>query len=92
MAVKKILDMRHMRELLQNESVDDNSFRVRKIPEINLDAWTLADLIDLDNIQADSEPPLTCSLTNVQVGAILDNPMYVPVWPSHTHSIECCAQ
>lgn len=91
-AVKKILDMRLMRGSGHDKSVGDDSFRVRKTPEINLDAKTLTDLIDLDSIQAGSEPPLTCSLTNVQVRAFLDNPMYVPAWPSHTQSIERCVQ
>lgn len=91
MAVKKIMDMRRMRESGHDESVGVDSFRVSKIPEINLNAKTLSDLIDLDIIQPGSEPPLTCSLTNVQVRAFLDNPMYVPSWPSHPEYTALCA-
>lgn len=83
-AVKKILDMRLMRGYGHDESVGDDSFWVRKTPEINQDAMPLIDLKDLDNIQAGSEPPLTCSLTSVQVRVFLDNLMYFLDWPSPT--------
>ncbi|KAK8387844.1 hypothetical protein O3P69_020037 [Scylla paramamosain] len=91
-AVKKIMDMRLTSGSGHDKSVGDDSFRVRETPEINLDAKTLSDLIDLDNIQAGSEPPLTCSLTSVQVRAFLDNLMYVPAFSSHSQSIEHCVQ
>ncbi|KAK8383358.1 hypothetical protein O3P69_019021 [Scylla paramamosain] len=91
-AVKKILDMKLMSGSGHDESVGDDSFKVRETPEINLDAKNLTDLIDLDNIQAGSEPPLTCSLTSVQVRAFQVNHMCVPGFPSHTQSIERCVQ
>ena len=35
-----------------------------------------------------NEPPLTCSLTTMEVRHFLDSPMAVPAWPSHTQSVE----
>ena len=62
------------------------SVRVRKTPEIELDATSLLELLNCQKVH--HEPPLTCDLTTSQVKQIINAPMEVPDWPCHTQSIE----
>ena len=85
---KKILEIRGIGD--ENVQVGDLSLRQRMTPEINADAKILIDLIDWRC--GITEPPLTCSLTTAKVKELLQTPMTVPDWPSHTQSIERCVK
>ena len=63
--------------------------RPRTTPEINPDAKSLYDMIDWTSSY---EPPLTCAMTTACLKTIIDSPMQVPSWPSHTQSIERCVK
>ena len=84
-AVDKIVEIRGDGD--EEVQRGDDSVRDRKTPNINENATKLADLIDW-NVEAVTEPPLTCSLTTMEVRQFLDSPMAVPAWPSHTQSVE----
>ena len=64
----------------------DSSVRVRKTPELNIEATSMSDLISWS--EGVSEPPLTCSLSTLQVKSLINTPMEVLNWPCHTQSIE----
>ena len=65
----------------------DDSVRDRKTPNINENATKLADLIDW-KVEEVTEPPLTCSLTTMELQPLIASPIVVPAWPSHTQSVE----
>ena len=73
-AVQMILNIRGE----ENDEAQLGDFRVRskKTPSINPDATTLSELIDWSD--GVSEPPLTCSMTTVEVKALVSQPMVVP--------------
>ena len=58
------------------------SVRVRKNPDIELDATSLLELLNCQKVH--HGPPLTCDLTTSEVKQIINAPMGVPDWPCHT--------
>ena len=83
-AVKKISELRGEGD--ENTQVGDKSVRYRKTPVINFESKKLTDIIDWS--EELTEPPLTLSLTTVEIKQFLDAPMQVPSWSSHTQSVE----
>ena len=78
-AVKTILKIR-----------DKNNFgdlrpRARKLPDLNVMAEKLEDLINWEDAK---EPVLTCSLSKEEIKMYLDSPMEVPYFSLHTQGIE----
>ena len=73
--VEKILNIREGAEF------GDMSIRVRKTPDINVDATSLIGLIDWSD---GHEPPLTCSISTSEIKGFIDPPKEVPAWPCHT--------
>ena len=86
-AVEKIMEIRGEGE--EESQVGDSSVRPRTTPEINAEAKSLYDMIDWTSSY---EPPLTCAMTTACLKTIIDSPMQVPSWPSHTQSIERCVK
>ena len=82
--VEKILAIRGEGD--PDTQLGDSSVRTRKTPDINCDASSIGDLISWS--EGVSEPPLTCSLSTVEVKNLIDTPMEVLNWPCHTQSIE----
>ena len=78
-AVEKILQLRGGKEL------GDMSCREMRKPLLNIQATTLADLIDWEDAK---EPALTCSLRSDQLRDIITAPMSVPFYPAHTQGVE----
>ena len=73
-----------------NDIPVDKPIRVRKNRPINPHAESLSELTDLSTNPM--EPPLTTHLTDAQLQEIVENPMKVPDWPSHTQSVERCVK
>ena len=73
-----------------NDIPVDKPIRVRKNRPINPNAESLSELTDLSTNPM--EPPLTTHLTDAQLQEIVENPMNVPDWPSHTQSVERCVK
>ena len=70
-----------------NPDYGNDKPRARILPDVNLMATTLQDLIDWD--QAEHEPPLTCSIPTAGLDYFLDTPMPVNTdWKSHTQAVE----
>ena len=86
--VDKILEIRGDGD--DQTQVGNDSVRPRKTPDINLDATSLLDLVDLSF--GASEPPLTCNLATSAIRKFVDTPMKVPAWSSHTQSVERCVK
>ncbi|QQP40751.1 Uncharacterized protein FKW44_017171 [Caligus rogercresseyi] len=82
--VEKILTIRGEGD--PNSQLGDSSVRMRKTPEINTEATSINDLISWSD--GVLEPPLTCSLSTLEVKGFINSPMKVPNWPCHTQSIE----
>ena len=71
---EKILNIREGAEF------GDMSVRVRKTPDINVDATSLIGLIDWSD---GHDPLLTCSLSTSEIKDFIDTLMAVPAWPCH---------
>ena len=80
-AISRILKIRGEGD--EVTQVGDSSIRVRKAPEINVNADQLADLITwhLNVI----EPLIIGNLTSATIKEFLNYPMEVPPWTSHTN-------
>ena len=83
-AVDKIIEIRGEGD--KENQVGNSSVRIRKTPDINEHAKKLEDLIDWS--QDVSEPPLTCFLTIKVIKYLINTPMRVPCWSTHTQSVE----
>ena len=69
----------------------DTSVRNFKIPDINLDATELQDLIEWST-EPVTEPLLTCALKDFELRDLIHTKMDIPDFPVHGQSIERCAQ
>jgi hypothetical protein len=87
-AVEIILKLRE--KYHEQSNTGGYSHRHRRTPDINIDAKNLFSLIDWSNNI--TEPPLTCNFTSSDIKDLIDNPMVVPQWNSHTQSVERCVK
>ena len=78
-AVTKILQIRGRNKLGNIKP------RPRKLPELNLDATQLQDIIDWDKAK---EPVMTCGLSKEDIKKFKETPMQVPYFCLHTQGIE----
>ena len=69
----------------------DSSFRVRLTPELNFSAEKLSQLISWDQIEV-TEPCFTAGMSASGIKNIVDCPLEVPPFPSHTQSTERCVK
>ena len=58
-----------------------------RVPEIDYDADNYHSLIDWESLQL-TEPPLTYDLTNDDLDKIIEEPLTLPPYRSHTQSVE----
>ena len=84
-AVKLILNCRHIENSLNLEF--PNEPRKFKIPKVNFESSTYYNLIDLDQITI-TEPPLTSSLTDMELKLAIERPLIFPPYPCHSQHVE----
>lgn len=86
-AVGKILAIR------DGASSGDSSNRPYHMPDINVEASDLRDLIEWSNPNVKlHEPLLTCQLTQTELISLIERKMNVPEFPVHGQNIERCVQ
>ena len=88
-AVDKIVSIRGPGD--GKTQVGDSSPRPRITPLINIKASTLTEMIDWNTLDL-TEPPMTTSLTTVELKHLIESPMEVPSWSSHTQAVERCVK
>ena len=78
-----------IRDIRDGQDKGDTSVRFRKHPILNMQAATLADLINWEDAH---EPVLTCDIPSDELQQFIETPMEVPSFPVHGQSIERCVK
>ena len=74
-------------KLRGGEDKGDTKVRPRRTPFLNFEATNLIEIIDWEK-DSIYEPVFTCSLSAEEIRSIINTPLQVPYFPSHTQSTE----